>query len=194
VSVRRYAPAWYGFVLSRTPLSLPEHSYLAEARGAGFWRYELAGEQLPPSWPVWADALLGSGGARVEFSDTAGGRYRGANVTDERLQTCVFVATSKALPSRTWLATLFANDKLGDADRLAILAGRAAKGGMETGPVVCSCFSVGRSTLLRAIRSDELVSVEQIGRALKAGTNCGSCIPELRTLLATAAAAAPVEA
>ena len=47
---------------------------------------------------------------------------------------------------------------------------------------------VGRSTLLRAIRGDKLVSVEQIGRALKAGTNCGSCIPELKGLLAESAA------
>ena len=194
VSVRRYVPAWYGFVLSRTPLSLPAHSYLAQARGAGYWRYELAGEELPASWPEWADALLGSRAARVEFSDAAGGRYRGANVADERLQACVFVATTKALPSRTWLATLFASEQLTDADRLAILAGRAAKGGAETGPVVCSCFSVGRSTLLRAIRSDELVSVEQIGKALRAGTNCGSCIPELKALLATAVAAETAEA
>jgi assimilatory nitrate reductase catalytic subunit len=100
------------------------------------------------------------------------------------LQACVFVATTKALPSRTWLATLFANDTLTDADRIAMLAGRAAKGGTETGPIVCSCFSVGRSTLLRAIRSEELVSVEQIGNALRAGTNCGSCVPELKALLA----------
>jgi assimilatory nitrate reductase catalytic subunit len=194
VSVRRYVPAWYGFVLSRAPLPLPEHSYLAQARGAGYWRYELAGEELPASWSTWADALLGPRAARVEFCDAAGGRYRGANVADDRLQACVFVATTKALPSRTWLATLFANDKLTDADRIAILAGRAAQGGVETGPVVCSCFSVGRSTLLRAIRSDELVSVEQIGQALHAGTNCGSCIPELKALLATAGAARGVEA
>ena len=61
---------------------------------------------------------------------------------------------------------------------------------METGPIVCSCFSVGRSTLLRAIRTQTLVSAEQIGKALRAGTNCGSCVPELKALLAEAAGAA----
>ena len=79
---------------------------------------------------------------------------------------------------------------LSDADRLAILAGRAPKGSLETGPVVCSCFAVGRSTLLRAIRGDKLISVEQIGKALQAGTNCGSCIPELKGLLAESVAGA----
>jgi len=48
---------------------------------------------------------------------------------------------------------------------------------------------VGRSTLLRAIRSQELVTADQIGKALRAGTNCGSCIPELKALLAEATAA-----
>ncbi len=194
VNVRRYVPAWYGFALSRTPLDLPEHSYVARSKSPDCWRYELAGEWVPESWSAWADALLGPRSARVEFSDTAGGRYRGAHVADDRLQACVFVATSKALPSRTWLATLFGAERLADVDRLAILSGRAAKGCLESGPVVCSCFSVGRSTLLRAIRTDELVTIEQIGAALKAGTNCGSCIPELKALLVGAATKQSVEA
>jgi assimilatory nitrate reductase catalytic subunit len=191
VRVRRYEPKWYGFALSRAPLDVPPHSYRAMSRGLGYWRYELAGEELPVSWPEWADRLLGSRAARIELCDAAGGRYRGANVEGERLQACLFVATSKALPSRTWLATLFAPDRRADADRLAILAGRAPKGGVETGPILCSCFSIGRSTLLRAIRGDKLVSVEAIGKALRAGTNCGSCVPELKGLLAQAAAEAP---
>jgi len=187
VRVRRYEPKWYGFALSRDPLALPTTSYRAVSRGAGYWRYELAGEDLPASWPTWADEVLGPRASRIELSDVAGGRYRGANVENESLQSCVFVATTKLLPSRNWLATLFGAQKVSDTDRLAILAGRAPKGTLEAGPVVCSCFAVGRSTLLRAIRGDKLVTVEQIGKALRAGTNCGSCIPELRGLLADSA-------
>jgi assimilatory nitrate reductase catalytic subunit len=188
--IRRYEPKWYAFALSSEPLALPAHSYLASARGTRCYRYELAGETVPDSWPEWADALLGPRTTRIEFSDAAGGRYRGASVVDERLKACVFVATGKALPSRSWLATLFAADELADEDRLAILAGRAPKGRAESGPVVCSCFSVGRSTLLRAIRGEGLASVEAIGRALRAGTNCGSCLPELKGLLAQGVAEA----
>lgn len=194
VRVRRYEPKWYGFALAREPLAVPGTSYRAVSRGAGYWRYELAGEELPASWPEWADAVLGTGGARIEFSDAAGGRYRGASVAGDRLESCVFVATAKSLPSRTWLASLFDGRALSDADRLAILAGRAPKGALESGPVVCSCFGVGRSTLLRAIRGDGLVSVEQIGKALRAGTNCGSCVPELEGLLAQSAAGAEAPA
>jgi assimilatory nitrate reductase catalytic subunit len=189
VKLARYAPAWYGFVLSRVPLTPADCSYVARAQGQGYWRYELAGEQVPRSWSTWADDLLGPREERLEFSDSAG-RYRGARVMGDRLQACVFVGTTKALPSRTWLASLFGEEALTDAARFAILAGRSAKPGVETGPIVCSCFSVGRSTLLRAIRTQALVSADEIGKALRAGTNCGSCVPELKALIVEAAGGA----
>jgi assimilatory nitrate reductase catalytic subunit len=51
---------------------------------------------------------------------------------------------------------------------------------------------VGRSTLLRAIRTQALFTTDDVGRALRAGTNCGSCLPELKVLLAQAATSAAV--
>ena len=191
VSLRRYQPAWYGFALSRTSLLVADDcSYLARAKGQDCWRFELAGETLPESWPAWARATLGFAEDWIEFSDASAGRYRGARVLGNRLQACLFVATDTALPSRGWLAGLFADDELSEAARIGILAGRATQGSLETGRVVCSCFSVGRTTLVRAIRTQELVSTEQIGRALRAGTNCGSCVPELKALLAEVRAVA----
>jgi len=38
----------------------------------------------------------------------------------------------------------------------------------------------------RAIAARGLTTVAEIGVALRAGTNCGSCIPELKAILATA--------
>ena len=40
-----------------------------------------------------------------------------------------------------------------------------------------------RPTLHGAIASGRLTSVAEIGAALRAGTNCGSCIPELKAIL-----------
>lgn len=45
-------------------------------------------------------------------------------------------------------------------------------------------FRRGQQHLSRAIRQQGLVTAEAIGQALKAGTNCGSCIPELKALIA----------
>jgi assimilatory nitrate reductase catalytic subunit len=38
-------------------------------------------------------------------------------------------------------------------------------------------------TLHRTIATRRLTSVAEIGTVLRAGTNCGSCIPELKAIL-----------
>ncbi|HEU4618520.1 MAG TPA: (2Fe-2S)-binding protein, partial [Gammaproteobacteria bacterium] len=48
---------------------------------------------------------------------------------------------------------------------------------------LCSCFGVGRRRVVEAIRRGRLVSAEDVGHELKAGTSCGSCLPELAALL-----------
>lgn len=52
------------------------------------------------------------------------------------------------------------------------------------GPIICACYAVGRDALVRAIANQEATTVKEIGRLLNAGSNCGSCIPELNGLLA----------
>lgn len=60
----------------------------------------------------------------------------------------------------------------------------------DSGPTVCACFGVGKNTLIKAIRENNANSIEAIGERLKAGTNCGSCLPELKALLVEQNAAA----
>ena len=55
----------------------------------------------------------------------------------------------------------------------------------NAGPIVCACFGVGRNTICDAIAAGAR-SAADIGAKLKAGTNCGSCIPELKRLIAQA--------
>jgi assimilatory nitrate reductase catalytic subunit len=119
----------------------------------------------------------------VEFFDRSAGRYRAVRMIGDRLESCLFVARDPILPSRTWLAGLFAQDSLTVSDRTSLLAGRPAKGASDAGETVCTCFGVGVNTLRAAI-ADGCTSVEALGTRLKAGTNCGSCIPELKKLLA----------
>jgi assimilatory nitrate reductase catalytic subunit len=69
--------------------------------------------------------------------------------------------------------------------RNALLAGKPGAGLPDIGPIVCACFGVGENTIKEAISCGKAKSVDQIGKQLKAGTNCGSCIPELKTFLAS---------
>lgn len=184
VRVERIDPAWTGFALSRTPLAhMDEASYSVCSRGGGYWRYELAGDAAPGGWAERARQLLGDGGEWIEYADTAAGRYRAARLTDDRLDACLFVTPAQGLPDRGWLGSLFAEEALGDAERLSLLAARPADASAIAGPLICSCFAVGRETLIDAIRSQRMTSAAEIGRVLKAGTNCGSCIPELNGLI-----------
>ncbi len=96
----------------------------------------------------------------------------------------MLAAPPAALPARDWLGSLFARTTLDSRDRMALLAGRDA-GASDAGAIVCSCHAVGRNTLIKAISEEGLNSTEALGRKLKAGTNCGACIPELRQLIAS---------
>jgi assimilatory nitrate reductase catalytic subunit len=119
----------------------------------------------------------------TEFFDHAAHRYRGARLVSGRLESCVFIGPDSALPPRDWLAALFEVDALAPAQRASLLSGKPSRGEPERGRTVCACFNVGRNTLVEAIRQQGLTSVEAIGALLQAGTNCGSCVPELRALL-----------
>lgn len=47
---------------------------------------------------------------------------------------------------------------------------------------ICSCFGVGENEIKSAIENG-INSVDGLGKELKCGTNCGSCIPELNELI-----------
>ena len=64
-----------------------------------------------------------------------------------------------------------------------LLSGKSTEGAASAGPIVCACFGVGRGTICDTIASGARTTAE-IGARLKAGTNCGSCIPELKRLIA----------
>ena len=181
VRAEAYTPKWYGFLLSRRRLQLPHVDYWVMAVGRQFWRYELAGETLPQDWGRWGRALMCADDVgRAEWVEY---RYRGARLVADRLDACLFVATDQGLPSRTWLGQLFGQESLSRQDRMTLLTASPSSDRPDGGRVVCSCFGVGINTLEQAIREQSLVTVDAIGQVLKAGTNCGSCIPELQALI-----------
>ncbi|MBX9741128.1 MAG: (2Fe-2S)-binding protein, partial [Beijerinckiaceae bacterium] len=80
--------------------------------------------------------------------------------------------------------TLFAAEDLAAVERRLLLSGRDASGLADAGPTVCACFGVGLAKIRDLVTSGGAASVEEIGACLRAGTNCGSCVPELRKIVA----------
>ena len=176
---------WYGFALTRTVFHKGELAYWAQLRGVEHQRIEFAGRGQP-DWTQWARQCLPGRGQWLEYLDQTDGTYRAARVVDGRLDACAFVSRQATLPDREWLETLFAKAELNENERFALLAGRPSDQA-DSGPVICACFGVGRNVILQAIRRQDKSTPERLGAELKAGTNCGSCIPELRRLIATVA-------
>ena len=184
VRVASYHPAWQGFVLSRERLELPEAGYCACTQGAGYWRHEIAGDVLLDDSRTWVQAALGKTGNWIEYRDAAMGRYRAACLQDGRLEAVFFIAPDQRLPEREWLASLFSQVVIDPADLAGLLAARPPQGAVaNTGRTVCACFSVGEKTIRNTIRQQGLDSVEAVGICLKAGTGCGSCVPEIGRIL-----------
>jgi assimilatory nitrate reductase catalytic subunit len=69
--------------------------------------------------------------------------------------------------------------------RRALLSGKPADPNADVGRIICACFGVGEKTICRNIDSQNLKNVTEIGKCLKAGTNCGSCLPELQKILSS---------
>ena len=127
---------------------------------------------------ISADAEL------ISYSDARQGTFRYAGIAQGRLTGCAyFAAPGAALPDSDQARALLGRE-ITAMQRIALLAGVTDSGTRENGRTVCSCFSVSEASIRAAIRKDGLTTPAGIGAVLKAGTNCGSCIPELKKLLA----------
>ncbi|MCS6787421.1 MAG: molybdopterin-dependent oxidoreductase [Thiobacillaceae bacterium] len=185
VAVSPYAADWYGLALSRTPLTVDHLPYWSVTPARGCWRYGLAGRQGDLAG---LHAWFEGDGELAEFADPAAGRWRAALMRDGRLERLVFIEREpQRLPERSWLEALFERERLTEAERAALLLGSPPSGTASEGRVVCACHGVGEARLAAAIAAGAR-SVEALGAQLKAGTHCGSCVPELRRLLRQAAA------
>ena len=170
-------PEWRAFLVSRSRPVLPRLLYWTCSRIAGGWLTELAGQGN-----IDLDHILPEGD-RIEAVDLKRGMRRIAvRDTDGRLAAAIFLTRKGDLPARDWIASQLMS--LAAADAPSLLAARPKVAGPDKGAIVCVCFDVGVKQIIGAISDQSLESVECIGAALNAGTNCGSCRPALSKLLA----------
>jgi assimilatory nitrate reductase catalytic subunit len=114
--------------------------------------------------------------------DAEGGLYRCALIRDGRLAAALFLGPDHDAPVWDAVKLAFAAGAVDPRRRLALLSGRDLDGAADQGPTVCACFGVGLNAIRAAFAEGANLTVEDIGRKLKAGTNCGSCLPEIRRI------------
>jgi assimilatory nitrate reductase catalytic subunit len=175
--LEKLTPEWRGFVIARDlPDAIPA-AYATRVRVPQGWLVEVAGDGAPA---LLAKAVLPKG-ETIEVVDGARGGLRCVVIAGGRLVGGLLVAREGALPRREWLIAQLSEGEA--ATRVELLAGRPAAPQADRGPMVCVCFDVGMNTIVEAIASQRLISLEAVGRALSAGTNCGSCRPAIQRLI-----------
>ncbi len=180
-SITPYEYVFRGFALSRKPLELPAHAWVARVAVNGGYGYLFADNADLTGWQSWLKSRAGHDFA--EYKDFGGGVYRAASFAGDRIETCLFIGPARDAGDWNVVKGLFAADTLSNVQRRMLLSGKSADGLASAGPIVCACFGVGRSTICDTIAAGAR-SAAEIGAKLKAGTNCGSCIPELKRLIA----------
>jgi assimilatory nitrate reductase catalytic subunit len=147
-------------------------------------------EAPPDALLVQIEGLLGLGGAEVlHYADKRRGQRRTmrlASVGDQtRLEGFVLGGDTSA---EVWIKPLLQDELPAQAyGRLLLVPGARAPVAVQAkGRQVCTCFNVAEPEILSTLSTGQGTADQQLAQlqdTLKCGTNCGSCIPELKRLV-----------
>lgn len=183
VSVTPVATACWGLLLTREVPALPAMGYWSMVVVPGGYLTLLAAE--PPGcrveiYTALLQALHREPVQRSSYQDPTASDFRDVGMVDGSINYALFLHPDRnKLPAVSWLAGLLA--KTGPAGSAATLAG-LDPGVSDTGRLICTCWEVGERQIERAVDAGAS-TVGQLGTQLRCGTQCGSCVPELRRLL-----------
>ena len=175
-----------GFALTRQPIALPEDTWWARIAVRGGVGYRFATNVSPSAW-----------------RDHLAGRAAGASSPNMWTRRAASFASLRSLRPPRWLRVPGPSEqqrkrsrpgmrsrpclkptRSPSGERLTLLSGR--NGLPETGPLVC-CLLRGRP---RRDRKRCCIGRRPASKSsascLRAGTNCGSCLPELRKIVSRA--------
>jgi assimilatory nitrate reductase catalytic subunit len=150
-----------------------------------------AGAAVDVSVTAQLDALFGLTDFRtLTYDDARRGIGRRVRVELGRIEA---VRLSGDIAAEAWLRELFdKQEPVTNPGALLLAPGMRAPGGTPRGRLVCTCWNVAEAevTAFLATAGDSLDALPDLQRALKCGTECGSCLPELKRIVSTAKATA----
>jgi assimilatory nitrate reductase catalytic subunit len=185
VSVKPLGETWYGFAVLREKPARIAADYWSMAQARGGWRVEMAGVTEPGDWTNWARDLLAieDDTDLLAVHDDGARRHRFAAFSGDTLRAALFIEAQPVSISRGFTSDGLTGDFPSPSDRLRLLAGRPGADTPDPGAIVCSCFEVGANQIIEAIVGRNCLTVEAIGASLSAGTNCGSCRPDIQRII-----------
>ncbi|MBL0373555.1 molybdopterin-dependent oxidoreductase [Rhizobium sp. KVB221] len=184
VRVRPAEMTAFGFAVVAFRPGRFDAPYWGMAKAEGGWRVEFGFDAMPDDMEAWCRDSFGLSDRmeHLAYADSTTGQQRHGFFEDDRLVLAFYAAPEPVAVSRDWAVKQLSTSLATARARFAILAGRPGAGQMDPGATVCSCFSVGVNQIVAAV-ADGCRTVEAIGNALSAGTNCGSCRVEIKGII-----------
>ncbi|HXG77718.1 MAG TPA: molybdopterin-dependent oxidoreductase [Methyloceanibacter sp.] len=186
VKVGRFDAALYGFAVLRQKPSVLPGDYWALACCEGGFRLELAFTKKGIDASVLAASLFDApaGTETLAYCDGATLRGRVACFDGDQLLGALFLAPEPVAVSRAWACEQLLAKHDDHRARMAVIAGRPGAGRIDRGALVCSCVGIGANQIAAAVARG-CRTLEAVIQATGAGSNCGSCRPEIRRLITT---------
>ncbi|WP_246265153.1 nitrate reductase [Aromatoleum diolicum] len=145
-------------------------------------------QPIPPEWLAELDALLGLDDEHcLAYSDTRRGITKRARIEDGVL---VGLRLTGETAAAGWLRDVIVERQPTAELRRWILAPLAnpPAAAKSRGRIVCNCLNVAESDIAAAIGGG--AGFDELQATLKCGTTCGSCVPEIKRLVAAGRSAA----
>ncbi|MGJ8689177.1 MAG: nitrate reductase [Gammaproteobacteria bacterium] len=137
-------------------------------------------ESTSSDWQQWLQSL-NQGLEKIEVSNSIKDSFRVLYCNATQIQSAVFSSPSRStLPDTAWFESLASHTLSSQTWRLL---DQRHSSSMTSQRIICSCFRVSQAEIESAI-AQGANSAEALGQQLRCGTNCGSCIPELKQLIA----------
>lgn len=185
VRIRRWRTAWQGEAFLRGDrIAEPATLYWSRITQPGVTHYTLADSAIPEDWMAWLDKQFGTRRWLCQFARLGNDGFNLLAWSAGNLQLAFYAHRQRPSPDRQAVIAAFAHPATNAQERLALLAGQAYGGKAPMGAKICSCFAVGEIAIIDAVHQG-CHSVNQLGVQLKCGTNCGSCIRELKKIIAS---------
>ncbi len=179
VEATRIDVKWHGTILARRPIMLPDLTYWTRIKGGNFEAYLLAGEEPIAAARKKLSAAIRTTNPGPWLESESG---VAAVIGDGVLEAAMSLGETRDEAMRDRLAPFMALGRLTVEQRNALLHGGDAA---DRGGEICACFGVSTAAVGAAIAGGA-TSLDAVGTVTQAGSNCGSCRPELRALLRAA--------
>ncbi|REL26765.1 nitrate reductase [Thalassotalea euphylliae] len=172
--------------------SIAQHSaYWLKTKQPNSWHYQLATKTDQALTMARCQQLFPCQGEWLSFTDNDSQLSHIVCLKNGAVMFAAYFATAFTAASaesdfgnaKKWVDDLFAEESLSFTQVQALLS-KTAPAAADESRKVCSCFNVTENSIREAVQAGA-DSVTALGKKLKCGTNCGSCKPELQTIINT---------